>query len=173
MVQIQLEKAPPVAEGPLEHLVACHRRIEDRLDVLERAGAMLDSAPEASLIAIQNSIRFMDLSGALHTIDEEESVFPRLREAVSAEEREYLHHLEAEHCEAEQVYARLKAVAERLRQHVTSNDVAEYRGTVATLVRMYRSHIASEDSVLVQMGRRSLTDEQLETIQSEMRARRR
>jgi hemerythrin-like domain-containing protein len=67
----------------------------------------------------------------------------------------------------------LKAVAERLRQHVTSNDVAEYRETVATLVRMYRSHIASEDSVLVEMGRRSLTDEQLETIQSEMRARRR
>ena len=56
MIQIQLEKAPPVASGPIEHLVACHRRIEQRLDIFERAGAVLDSDPEASLAAIQNHI---------------------------------------------------------------------------------------------------------------------
>jgi hemerythrin-like domain-containing protein len=173
MVQIQLQKAPPVAEGPIEHLVACHRRIEERLDVLERAGTMLDSDPEASLVAIQNSLRFMDLSGALHTRDEEESVFPRLREAVKAEERDYLHQLESEHRDAEQAYAQLKAVAARLPQQVTRDRVAEFREVVAKLTRIYRSHIASEDTVLVEMGRRSLTDEQLETIYSEMRARRR
>ena len=173
MVQIQLEKAPPVAEGPIEHLVACHRRIEERLDILERAGAMLDSVPEASLIAIQNSIRFMDLSGALHTIDEEQSVFPRLREALNVEEREYLDHLEAEHREAEQVYGRLKAVVARMRVGVTTDDTVEYRDLVAALASMYRSHIASEDTILVEMGRRRLTEGQLESIQSEMRARRR
>ena len=173
MVQIQVEKAPPVAEGPIEHLLACHRRIEERLATFERAGEMLDSAPEASLIAIQNSIRFMDLSGTLHTIDEEESVFPRLRKGLAADEREYLDGLEADHREAEEVYGRVKTVAARLREQVTARDVAEYRDNVAKLAMMYRSHMASEDTVLVEMGRRGLTDEQLKTIQSEMRARRR
>ena len=76
MIQIQNQIAPPVTEGPIEHLLACHRRIEDRLAILERAGEHLEDRPEESLLAISNSLRFLDTSGVLHTVDEEESVFP-------------------------------------------------------------------------------------------------
>jgi hemerythrin-like domain-containing protein len=173
MIQIQTEKAPPVAEGPIEHLVACHRRIEQRLDVLERAGSLLDQVPEASLIAIANSLRFMDVSGVLHTVDEEESVFPRIREAASPEEIAYLDNLEAEHREADSLYVRLKEVSASLLDGVTPELIQEYRELVARLGAAYRSHIASEDTILVALGRRVLTATELETIQSEMRARRR
>ncbi|HYP04621.1 MAG TPA: hemerythrin domain-containing protein [Bryobacteraceae bacterium] len=172
MIQIQLDKAPPVADGPIDHLVACHRRIEHRLDTLERAGAALDQSPEASLIAIENSVRFMDVSGVLHTIDEEESVFPRIRNAANPDEIAYLDNLEAEHREADQVYLRLKEVATSLMNGVTPEAIPEYRNLVAKLSGMYRSHIASEDQVLMELGRRVLTPSELEVIQSEMRARR-
>jgi hemerythrin-like domain-containing protein len=173
MIQIQLEKAPPVAEGPIEHLLACHRRIEQRLDVLERAGAALEENPEPSLIAIANSLRFMDVSGVLHTVDEEESVFPRIRDTASTEEIAYLDKLEAEHREADEVYVRLKEVSTALMGAVTADLIHEYRQLVNKLGSAYRSHIASEDTVLVELGRRVLKQDELEIIQAEMRARRR
>jgi hemerythrin-like domain-containing protein len=172
MIQIQLDKAPAVADGPIEHLVACHRRIEQRLDTLQRAGAKLEQDTEASLIAIANSLRFMDVSGVLHTVDEEESVFPRIRQAASPGEVAYLDKLESEHKEADQVYLRLKAVSAALLESTTPELIQEYRELVTKLDAAYRSHIASEDTILVELGRRVLTADELETIQSEMRARR-
>jgi hypothetical protein len=90
MIQIQKHASPPVVDGPLEHLSACHRRIEHRLDVLQRASDLLAERAEEALQAISNSLRFMDTSGLLHTVDEEESLFPRLRQAMSVSEMEYL-----------------------------------------------------------------------------------
>ena len=173
MIQIQKEIAPPVAEGPIEHLLACHRRIEQRLDTLQRAASLLEEDTQASLIAIANSLRFMDVSGVLHTVDEEESVFPRIRQAASAEEIAYLDKLESEHREADRVYLRLKEVAASLLEQVTPERIREFRELIAKLDAAYRSHIASEDTVLVEIGRRVLQPAELETIQSEMRARRR
>jgi hemerythrin-like domain-containing protein len=173
MIQIQLEKAPAVTDGPIEHLVACHRRIEQRLDTLKRAGDMLEQDTQASLIAIANSLRFMDVSGVLHTTDEEDSVFPRIRQAASAGEIEYLDKLESEHREADEVYLRLKSVSTALLDQVTPQRIREYRELAAKLDFAYRSHIASEDTILVEIGRRVLSAVELETIQSEMRARRR
>src|SRR5215210_6748870 len=111
MIQIQKDISAPVAEGPIEHLLACHRRIEQRLDTLERAGALLEETPQAALIAIANSLRFMDVSGTMHTVDEEQSVFPRIRNAAAPGDIEYLDGLEGQHRDAELVYDRLKIAA--------------------------------------------------------------
>src|SRR5689334_840774 len=108
MIQIQARITPPVAEGPLEHLLACHRRIENRLATLERAGEHLEDRTGEPLIAISNSLRFMDTSGVLHTVDEEQSVFPRLRSSLSPEEIAYLDGLESQHRQVDEVYTSLK-----------------------------------------------------------------
>jgi len=63
-------------DAPLEHLMACHRRIEERLATLERAGAALESRRDEALGAIRAAFAFMDSNGAIHTRDEEESLFP-------------------------------------------------------------------------------------------------
>jgi hemerythrin-like domain-containing protein len=172
MIQIQNQIAPPVTEGPIEHLLACHRRIEDRLAILERAGQHLEDRPEESLLAISNSLRFLDTSGVLHTVDEEESVFPRLRGCLAADEITYLDTLESQHREVDVVYASLKQIVNQLQQQRTPERLASYRELVAKLTAAYRAHIASEDSVLMDMARRTLTPSQLSEIKTEMRARR-
>ncbi len=172
MINIQRRQAPPVASGPVDHLIACHRRIEQRLDTFERAAAALADRPAEALEAIRSSVRFMDLSGALHTIDEEESFFPRLREVVDEQDRLYLERLEAEHREADQVYHRLKAVALELESSATPERIERYRQTVSELASRYRKHIASEDEILTSLAARALTPSQLEAIQAEMRQRR-
>jgi hemerythrin-like domain-containing protein len=172
MVKIELQKAPPVKEGPIEHLFACHRRIEDRLAILERAGAHLESSPGEALTAIANSLRFMDTSGVLHTIDEEQSVFPRMRTHLTADELAYVDELESQHREADRVYELLKAVVASLIKSPTPELIQQYRELVGKLSEAYRDHIASEEATLLPIGRRVLDDSELAEIQSEMRGRR-
>ena len=172
MIQIQSQIAPPVSEGPIDHLLACHRRIENRLQILERAGEHLEDRFEESLLAILNSLRFMDTSGVLHTVDEEESVFPRLRAYLPADEIRYLDHLESQHREVDEVYSSLKETISSLQLQRTPEHAALYRELVAKLVAAYRAHIASEDTVLMEMARRALSPAELTDIKAEMRSRR-
>jgi hemerythrin-like domain-containing protein len=173
MIQIQKQINPPVVDGPLEHLNACHRRIEHRLDVLQRAADLLPDRAEEALQAISNSLRFMDISGVLHTVDEEESLFPRLRQAMTPGEIAYLAELESQHREADSLYAALKEVVARLRSDHSEADITAYREVVSRLRAVYLAHIASEDQTLIALAGRVLTADQLSAIQSEMRSRRR
>ncbi len=146
MIQIQSNIAPPAAEGPIDHLQACHRRIENRLDTLERAGEHLEDLFEESLLAIFNSLRFMDTSGVRHTVDEEESVFPRLRNSLSEEQIQYLDQLESQHREVDTLYDSLKEVVSQLQREPNPERILAYRELVEKLTSAYRAHIASEDS---------------------------
>jgi hemerythrin-like domain-containing protein len=171
---IQLGAKPEtVAEQPLEHLIACHRRILHRLDVLERIGAALADDPASAIAALRNTIRFFDVTARLHTEDEERSLFPRLRTRLAAADREYVDALESEHRDKEEVFAELRSVAEGLFVEVTPELALRYRELVGRLCALYRSHIASEDDVLVRLGRDVLSAADLEKIREEMLSRRR
>ena len=150
-------------DAPLEHLMACHRRIEDRLETLERAAAHLEDRTEEALGAFRSAFAFLDSSGALHTADEEESLFPRLLPALEPGERSYVAGLEHEHTEAHLIYTELKASLER---------PAQARHLVERLCALYRAHIASEDSVLQEYAKVHLTEAQLGEIAREMKDRR-
>jgi hemerythrin-like domain-containing protein len=163
---------PPVSDEPLEHLVACHDRILSRVATLERVASSFETQPEAAVAALESAVRFLDTSGRLHTDDEEESVFPRLRERASAEEREYLDSLEAQHDEKERVFAELKTLAHELREAITPERTAKYRLLAGRLCELYRAHIASENDVLMDLGRRKLGEDELAAILTEMRSRR-
>ena len=171
MIQVG-QKVEAVPEQPLEHLVACHRRILHRVEVLERIGASLDSDPDAARSALRNTLRFFDVTARLHTEDEEESVFPRLRARLSPEDLAYVDSLEAEHRDKEAVLGELKDLAAELDSAVTPERVLLYRELSVRLCGLYRSHIASEDDVLVRLGRNVLKSEELASIREEMRARR-
>jgi hemerythrin-like domain-containing protein len=161
---------PSTLDSPLDHLMACHRRIEERLATMERAAAHLDDRREEALTAFENAFRFMESSGALHTADEEESLFPRLAELVQPGERGYLEGLEHDHAEAERIYAELKeAVAAARSGGVSRVTVEELAGKLAAL---YRRHIESEDRVLQAYAKEHLTPEHLAAIAAEMKKRR-
>lgn len=161
-------------DRPLDHLVACHRRIEDRLATLERVIPHWKSRKGEALNAVRNSLRFFDTNGAWHTEDEEQSIFPRFAGKITAEEQAYLDELARQHDEAEEAYATVKAIAARIEasEGVTAETAAEYERAVARLGMLYRAHIASEDSRLVAIGTRVLDQDTLAEISKEMKRRR-
>jgi hemerythrin-like domain-containing protein len=171
---IRIGQTPATIDTPVEHLMACHRRIEDRLATLERAADHLRGDKPAALEAIRKIILFLDSSGALHTRDEEESLFPRLRPHLTPEELHYLDGLEEQHRAAESVFTELKAVAEELAaaaDHSISWE-SRYRELASRLSALYRPHILSEDEVLTRLALRTLTGAQIKAIAQEMKDRR-
>ena len=166
---IQIGVKPSALDEPIEHLMACHRRIEQRLDTLVSAGTLFASDPPAARAAIAASVRFLDTNGVLHTEDEEASLFPRLRPRLSEQETIFVELLEDQHDEAEQIYARLKMLAAQM-------DVpgvpAQYAECAENLRALYREHIRSEDEILTALARRSLNENDLREIAAEMRTRR-
>jgi hemerythrin-like domain-containing protein len=147
---------------------------KDRLATLERAADHLRADRPAALEAIRKSILFLDSSGVLHTMDEEESMFPRLRPHLTPEELHYLDGLEEQHRAAESVFTELKDVAEELAVAADNSMSLEsrYRELAARLSALYRPHIQSEDEILIRLARRTLTADQLKAITKEMKGRR-
>jgi len=140
---------PATLDRPLDHLMACHRRIEDRLATLEGASEALEGA-----------LRFLDTNGALHTEDEEESLFPRLRRRLNPAELAFVEGLEAQHIRADALNVDIKRAAETL------------RARIGQFVALYREHIAVEDSTLQSLAKEKLSKEDLAGIAKEMKRRR-
>lgn len=155
---------------PVAHLLACHRRIEERLATLERAGEHLETRPEEARAAVEKALHFLDTNGVMHTEDEEESAFPRLRPLLTAEEAAYLDELTGQHREIEEEYARLKECAAELRSGAGA--AGRYRELASRVAEMYRTHIAYEESKLGGLLKTRLAAEQMGEIGSEMRRRR-
>lgn len=153
-------------DTPLDHLKACHRRIEERLDTIERAAARLDSHRDRALEAFEGAFHFLDTSGVLHTEDEEVSLFPRLKPLLEPGERSYLAELEHDHAEAQQIYAQLKDV------YSHPDNSAQVKEVVARFVKLYRAHIKSEDATLQGYAAQHLQQDALLAISAEMKARR-
>ncbi len=169
---IQIGQPAATVDSPVEHLMACHRRIEERLATLQRSGASLATDKPAALEAIRKSILFLDSSGALHTRDEEESLFPRLRPHLTPEESHFLDELESQHQAADSVFIELKRTAAKLAASPSSASESHYQHLAALLSDLYLPHIRSEDKLLPPLARRTLTKEQLSAISEEMKARR-
>lgn len=171
---IRIGEATTTIDTPLEHLTACHRRIEDGLATLERAADHWRDEPEAAWEAIRKSILFLDSSGALHTMDEEVSLFPRLRSHLNCEEAAHLDRLEQQHDEIESVLAELKDVVSQIAASPQLIIPLEtrYKELVTRLGGLFRTHIQFEDEVLMRLARRILDPGELESISQEMRTRR-
>lgn len=145
-------------DRPLDHLVACHNRIEERLRVIERALEHLEDTPGEARAALDSAFRYFDTSGILHTEDEEQSVFPRLRGRLTGEEAALLDRLEQQHREAEQLYGELKREPQP--------------ALAARFCALYREHIEAENHHLIAAARRVLNPGDLAAISREMHGRR-
>src|SRR5262249_46332715 len=149
-------------------LVSCHRKLEDRLRQLERAGAAL-SDPEA-LPLLQEIVRHFETAGARHTEDEEASIFPRLAaegldDTIAA--------LEGEHRETGATSPPGRPVARRLAEApaLAADLGGELRAHAAALAAAYREHIRREEAEIFPRVA-GLDAAQLRAIGIEMRLRR-
>ncbi len=166
-----LAPAPaPGFDDPLGLLAACHRRIREKLETLERLQRHLpEHGHDAQArTAARGLLKYFDGAAPNHHADEEHSLFPRLA-AHSADVRDLLNVLAREH-------VTLAAHWRRLRPMLASITAGRRANLSPTLVRevraLYERHLAQEDDLLLPLARDLLEERELEEMGREMAARR-
>jgi hemerythrin-like domain-containing protein len=167
---------------PLRHLVACHDRIEEQLQILEKAIPLVRSDSETkrreARESLDKALAFLDAMGYLHTQDEEESVFPRLL-AASGDDRSVLTELttmlESQHREKEAIFAKLAATVEGFPASPappSAEQASRFEGLVSNLVDLYRVHIMVENQRLISLAEDHLKQAELSEMLREFLDRR-
>lgn len=163
---------------PTGLLSDCHRRIEMFLGALERVAAVIDQPPnEDTRPALESALRYFQEAAPKHTADEEESLFPRLRQMhlpdiENAIER--LELLEHDHILAGSLHAQVEELGQRYLAtgSLESIGVEAFRKAIASLVSIYKPHINIEDNLIFPLAARRLSAPDKAAIADEMAARR-
>ena len=165
----------PALDEPLEMLEACHQRIEQQLNTLERLRAYLPEhgADETARRAAQGVLRYFRLAGPNHHADEEQDLFPALLESMAGSDavclRELVASLSQQHRELESHWHALRPQLQR----VAAGDAAVLDAAlVEGLVVANEQHLAREEAELLPMAARLIGDEALQEIGRAMRQRR-
>ncbi len=162
---------------PTGLLSDCHRRIEMFLGTLEAVATSIDRpATEETRRALESTLRYFAQAAPKHT-DEEESLFPRLRQIHHPEIQaalSRLEQLEEEHCWAAPLHAEVERLGAQYlsTDNLSSAEVDDFRKAVASLAAMYKQHISVEDSVVFPLAARVLSDAEKVGIAEEMASRR-
>ncbi|HEX7010351.1 MAG TPA: iron-sulfur cluster repair di-iron protein [Phycisphaeraceae bacterium] len=166
-------------DQPLGLLMDCHRRIERFLEAMRdvahrQRGGPLDARDREALI---KAVRYFRNAAPWHTADEEESLFPRLRQIESSAVQslwEEIEALEDDHRAAQDAHEAANALVDcwleegALSQEQTQRLIHLLDG----LRRRYEQHIRLEDEVVFPLARRLLNDQQLQAVGQEMATRR-
>lgn len=164
---------------PTGLLSDCHRRIESFLATLEVAADRLDTPLTAETrSALDAALRYFREAAPKHTADEEESLFPRLRQMDHPElgpALENLAVLEKDHRWAESLHDRVDTLGRKYLSQgpLSPSEVGEFREALARLKAMYAEHIRVEDTVVFPAAARLLPESARSAIAGEMAARRR
>lgn len=177
MVGIQIGAKPDSGfDDPIGMLKDCHRRIESFLQVLclvaERARGRRLSEEEAG--AVKSALSYFQTGGKRHTADEEESLFPRLREQHPGSEPEELHRLEDDHHRADELHAEVDELYQIwLESGLLSEDNQKTLAqSIGELDEIYKAHIKVEEGVVFPQASRELDSRTIEEMGREFRARR-
>lgn len=175
MLMTQLLTPAPDFRHALGLLGACHRRIEGFNDLLLRLPTHLDSHgtdPEA-MQAAERILKYFDTAGQHHHEDEEQDLFPMVREAATQQGNheilEILDLLLAQHRDMMQAWQDLRPYLLALSQggHVEPATMPAER-----FVSLYRQHVPLEDNLLLPYAAKTLTPAQVEALGNAMAARR-
>jgi hemerythrin-like domain-containing protein len=160
---------------PLETLQACHGRIEERLGTLEKLAERLASqgSDATAQSAARDVLRYFDTSGALHHQDEDEDLFPLLRDLAASQGRSEIaaaiEELEREHGTMHALWSMLRKRLER----VALGEARLDAGDVARFAWLYRRHMDREAAAVLPFARQALSTEQRAALGARMAARRR
>jgi hemerythrin-like domain-containing protein len=165
---------------PIGMLGDCHRRIEMFLNVLVRVGeqAQGDALKEEQRGALESALRYFREAAPKHTADEEESLFPRLRQIESADVRALMarvESLEEEHACAERSHGEADRLGRVWLKNgmLPADQAARFLTLVLQLRDLYRHHIATEDNEVFPAAAVALSASDRQAIGSEMANRRR
>ena len=165
--------------NPIGLLSDCHRRIERFLQALlkvttEVKGGSLDAEHGHALDA---ALKYFRHAAPKHTADEEDDLFPMLREMERprvAGILARLDRLEGEHKTAAVWHREVDEIGERWLQQdrLTEQEAAELKTLLTSLSDLYRSHIAVEDQEVFPVAQEELSDSAKEIIGRRMASRR-
>jgi hemerythrin-like domain-containing protein len=163
---------------PTGLLSDCHRRVEMFLGALEAVAGVIDRpVTEETSRALESALRYFGQAAPKHTADEEESLFPRLRQ-IHDPEIEFalskLEQLEDEHRWAAPLHAEVEHLGAQYLStgNLSGPEVEEFRKAVASLASMYKQHIRVEDELVFPLAARMLSDAEKVAIAEEMAGRR-
>jgi hemerythrin-like domain-containing protein len=165
--------------NPIGLLSDCHRRIERFLNAMRTvavriAGGPLDAEHRRVLEA---ALKYFREAAPKHSADEEEDLFPSLRENASPGVLAVLadvDRLEAEHRTADARHHEADEICQLwLRQNQLSpKDAARLRELLESLANLYQSHIAAEEQVVFPIAQATLSDSAKQAIGRRMAERR-
>jgi hemerythrin-like domain-containing protein len=171
---IQIGQRESDFTNPLGLLSDCHRRIERFLSVLskvarERRGGPL--SPDESA-AVERALRYFREAAPKHTHDEEDSLFPRIRD--SREAVVMMDELEADHTTADSAHREVDSLGRRWVKDgsLPEDSAARLIEVLDQLQGLYARHIGIEDRELFPLAARLLDREKLTAIGNEMASRR-
>lgn len=165
-------------DEPLGLLSDCHRRIEMFLGVLVRVAEEFDGRglTAEGVDAVRRAREYFAKAAPRHTQDEEESLFPRMREAAAkrGERCEAIERLEGDHTRAGVLHERVDGLLDEWMRNGTleAEKAAVLRQMLRELQGIYVEHIREEDEKVFPHAARLLTAKELAQVGEEMRARR-
>jgi hemerythrin-like domain-containing protein len=163
---------------PTGLLSDCHRRIEMFLGTLERVASVIDRPlTKETRAALESALRYFREAAPKHTADEEESLFPRMRQKrdpnLEAAIRK-LEPLEHDHFLAGSLHAEMEELGQRYLAagSLEPTGVDAFRKAIVSLVSIYKQHISIEDDLVFPLAERLLSDADKAAMANEMAARR-
>jgi hemerythrin-like domain-containing protein len=166
-------EAAPDFTDPLGLLAACHRRILDHCALLERMRERLPlQGVDADMQAAAGRVhRYFAQAAPQHHADEEQDLFPLLREVAGLGDT--LAALERGHRELERCWQALAPALRRLEQGRPVGDWAgDWNDPLARFLTAYRDHVETEDHTILPAARRLLGAAQLAAMGRAMARRR-
>lgn len=162
-------------DDPLGMLRDCHRRIEMFLAVLCRVAERRESGAlnEEERAAVQAALHYFREGGQRHNADEEESLFPRLKNST-ATAVDAIGGLKDDHRDASDLHA---TVDRLFSAWISSGSVSpeDRQGlfpATRQLKALYAEHIRIEEEIVFPYAAQVLDRERIQEIGSEFRARR-
>lgn len=162
-------------EEPLEKLQTCHGRIEAYLAMLERLAAHVaeGGADAEAREAARFVVRFFDITGEQHHLDEDHDLFPCLRQRAGALARPeiaaVIDELEREHATMHLQWSRLRSELDALARGV---DAALRPDDVTAFAWLYRRHMERETAAVLPFAREVLDASERAAFGERMAARR-
>jgi hemerythrin-like domain-containing protein len=167
-------------QDPIGLLNDCHRRIERFLSVLVKVAGQAHGQPlsDEQRTALETALRYFREAAPKHTADEEQSLFPRLRQAGQPEALaalEQVEMLERDHAYADRGHAEVDRLGRLWLAEgaLTPSDAARLSSVLSELSALYERHIRIEEREVFPVAARVLAGSERAAIGGEMEARRR
>lgn len=165
----------PGSQAPLATLYACHRRVLNYCATLRRLVlyiAEFGCNRDAQVVS-HGVLRFFDNEVPQHYADEEEDLFSALIESMSGSDAVCLRHLTSGSTRQHQALARQWGILRGSLQEIAAGRDTLLSGQlVETFARQWYDHIRLEESELLPMASRLLSDDDLTRITRGMQVRR-